>query len=356
MTNSYYNGGNVPAPNSPGASVAIRNEFTLVTQAFDKLPTIAGNANKVVVVNSSATGLEATSTPNLGTPSSLVLTYATGLPLTTGVVGILPVAFGGSGVGTLTGYVKGSGTSPFTASPTIPNSDITGLGSMSTQNANTVSISGGSVSNTSISGGSINNTPVGASTPDTGAFTSLSANTASINSLTATSGTVGGDTIVTTTATQTLTGKTIDLASNTFVATSAQLASAVTDETGSGSLVFANSPVFAGTPTAPTAALGTNTQQLATTAFVQTAAFTAILPGQAGNQFKFVTTDGTTASWSLVPLTTGVSGVLPPANGGTGLSSPGANGNVLTSNGTAWVSSALVTGAESFLLINAGVS
>lgn len=35
-----------------------------------------------------------------------------------------------------------------------------------------------------------------------------------------------------------------------------------------------------------------------------------------------------------------VTGVLPAANGGTGLSSPGANGNVLTSNGSGWVSSA----------------
>lgn len=32
------------------------------------------------------------------------------------------------------------------------------------------------------------------------------------------------------------------------------------------------------------------------------------------------------------------SGVLVATNGGTGLSSPGTNGNILTSNGTAWVS------------------
>lgn len=32
------------------------------------------------------------------------------------------------------------------------------------------------------------------------------------------------------------------------------------------------------------------------------------------------------------------SGVLAATNGGTGLSDPGANGNVLTSNGTEWVS------------------
>ena len=37
-------------------------------------------------------------------------------------------------------------------------------------------------------------------------------------------------------------------------------------------------------------------------------------------------------------------GVLQPAGGGTGLSAPGISGNVLTSNGTAWVSSAAASG------------
>jgi hypothetical protein len=57
--------------------------------------------------------------------------------------------------------------------------------------------------------------------------------------------------------------------------TSANLASAISDETGTGPLVFATSPAFGGTPTAPTAAAGTNTTQLATTAFVTAAANTA---------------------------------------------------------------------------------
>jgi hypothetical protein len=39
-------------------------------------------------------------------------------------------------------------------------------------------------------------------------------------------------------------------------------------------------------------------------------------------------------------LTTGITGTLPVGNGGTGLTSPSTTGNVLTSNGTAWVSSA----------------
>jgi hypothetical protein len=57
---------------------------------------------------------------------------------------------------------------------------------------------------------------------------------------------------------QTLTNKTINLSSNTLVATSAQIAAAVTDETGSGALVFANSPTFV-TPALGTPSSGTVT-------------------------------------------------------------------------------------------------
>jgi hypothetical protein len=53
------------------------------------------------------------------------------------LTGTIPVANGGTGASTLTGYVKGNGTSTMTASSTIPNTDITGLGTASTRDAGT---------------------------------------------------------------------------------------------------------------------------------------------------------------------------------------------------------------------------
>jgi hypothetical protein len=96
------------------------------------------------IPNTDITGLGTMSTQN-----------ANAVAITGGsITGItdLAVADGGTGASTLTGYVKGSGTSPLTASATIPNTDITGLGTMSTQNANAVAITGGTINGTTIGG------------------------------------------------------------------------------------------------------------------------------------------------------------------------------------------------------------
>jgi hypothetical protein len=68
------------------------------------------------------------------------------------LVGTIPVANGGTGASTLTGYVKGNGTAAMTASATVPSTDVTGLGTMSTQNANAVAITGGTMSGVTVTG------------------------------------------------------------------------------------------------------------------------------------------------------------------------------------------------------------
>ena len=82
------------------------------------------------------------------------------------LTGTIPVANGGTGASTLTGYVYGNGTSAMTASTTVPSTAITGLGTMSTQNANAVAVTGGTV----------NGTTIGATTASNAAFTYASTN------------------------------------------------------------------------------------------------------------------------------------------------------------------------------------
>ena len=82
---------------------------------------------------------------------------------------------------------------------------------------------------------------------------------------------------------------------------------------------------------------------------------THALPTQTGKSGKFLTTNGSAAAWDAVDISSAISGTLSAANGGTGLTASGASGNVLTSNGSGWVSSEAGGGAPDFLIINAGI-
>lgn len=59
MANEFFTPSGAPATGSSGTSAPIRSEFSAISTAFDKLPTLTGNAGKFVKVNASGTGLEA---------------------------------------------------------------------------------------------------------------------------------------------------------------------------------------------------------------------------------------------------------------------------------------------------------
>jgi hypothetical protein len=121
------------------------------------------------------------------------------------------------------------------------------------------------------------------------------------------------------------------------------------------------SPTFTGTPAAPTAAGGTNTTQIATTAFANAAVTAGVTAGVTAERTATATLTNKTLTSPTINGGT-ISGItdLTVADGGTGVSSltadnvilgdgtnpvkfvaPGTSGNVLTSNGTTWTSAAI---------------
>jgi len=97
-------GGLTPATLTQGSNITITNGNGAITISA------TGSAGGVTTFDTSLSGL----TPTVASAGAVTL------------AGTLGVASGGTGASTLTGYVKGAGTTAMTASATIPTSDLTG--------------------------------------------------------------------------------------------------------------------------------------------------------------------------------------------------------------------------------------
>jgi hypothetical protein len=156
MPNDFYNVSGAPSTGSAGSSATMRGEFNSVAAAFDKMPALTGNPSLPVFINSVASALEAVSASTARTRLGLVIgtnvqafdatlasianlgTAADRLAYTTGIDTWAEAAITAAGRALIDDADAGAQRTTL------------GLGTIATQNANAVAITGGSLAGVTV--------------------------------------------------------------------------------------------------------------------------------------------------------------------------------------------------------------